>query len=258
MIRRIVERLSRNTALRRRLPSRFGSRPLYLSGDSALSYLRPRWSTTCDDLLVAATKYARDANSVWDIGANCGVFAFAASHVAAASVSVLAVEADPFLAGLLQKSAQLPANHDLDLHVLCAAVSDRQDVARFRISSRGRSSNSLESSGHRTQAAGTRYIQHVLTTTLDHLLAHFPKPDVVKVDVEGAEGLVLDGATALLTTVRPRLYIEVGPKQTAYVTSVFRRYDYRLYDGNADSGEVVPDCTFNTLAVPAESTWNNR
>jgi len=44
MIRHLVERLSRNSAFRRRLPSAFGGRPVYLSGDSALSYLKPDWA----------------------------------------------------------------------------------------------------------------------------------------------------------------------------------------------------------------------
>lgn len=257
MIRRLLERLSRDTSIRRRLPERFGGRPLYLSGDSALSYLLPRWSAGSEPLLSAAAKYARDARSVWDIGANCGVFTFAAAHVAAPAAFILAVEADPFLAGLLQKSARLSANEKLCVNVLCAAVSDRQDIATFLVASRGRSSNSLEVAGHRSEAAGTRYSQHVPTTTLDHLLVHFPKPDVVKIDVEGAEGMVLEGANSLLTTVRPRFYIEVGSEQSGYVTGIFRRYGYRLYDGNAADGVEMNECTFNTLAVPGESNWKN-
>jgi FkbM family methyltransferase len=151
----------------------------------------------------------------------------------------------------------LPANEDLDVNVLCTAVSDRQDIARFLVASRGRSSSSLETAGYRTQAAGTRYSQHVPTTTLDRLLAHFPKPDVVKIDVEGAERLVLDGAHDVLTAVRPRFYIEVGGAQNADVTSVFRKHEYRLYDGNSDDGVARNACGFNTLAVPAESQWTN-
>jgi hypothetical protein len=41
MIRHLVERMSRNRAFRRWLPQSFGGRPVYLSGDSALSYLKP-------------------------------------------------------------------------------------------------------------------------------------------------------------------------------------------------------------------------
>jgi FkbM family methyltransferase len=37
-----------------------------------------------------------------------------------------------------------------------------------------------------------------------------PRPDFVKVDVEGAELLVLEGAHEMISQVRPVFYIEVG------------------------------------------------
>lgn len=257
MIRRLVERLARGTAIRRRLPREFGSRPLYLSADSALSYLKPRWAEASQSLLAAAARYAADAHSVWDIGANCGVFSFAAAYVAAPGADILAVEADPFLASLLQKSAHHPENADTSISVLCAAISDRPGVARFLVAERGRSSNALEGTGHRTQAGGTRFVHHVPTLTLDGLLAHFSSPAVIKIDVEGAEALVLAGADQILSAVRPLIYMEVGEQQNADVTKVLRRYDYRLFDGDTRDGMPLDTCVFNTLAVPAESSRSN-
>jgi hypothetical protein len=96
MIRHLVERLSRNSAFRRRLPSAFGGRPVYLSGDSALSYLKPDWAKASASLLNAAAKYAAGAKCVWDIGSNCGVFAIAAAHVAGPNAEFLAIEPDLF------------------------------------------------------------------------------------------------------------------------------------------------------------------
>jgi hypothetical protein len=40
MLRRVFERLSRNRVLKRRLPSDFGSRPIYVSPDAALRFSR--------------------------------------------------------------------------------------------------------------------------------------------------------------------------------------------------------------------------
>lgn len=104
MIRQLMERLSRGTAIRRRLPGQFGGRPLYLSADSALSYLKPKWAEASASLLSAAAKYASGARAVWDIGGNCGVFTVAAAHVAKPDAEMLVVEADPFLASLDRKS----------------------------------------------------------------------------------------------------------------------------------------------------------
>jgi len=257
MIRHLLERLSRNKAFRRRLPAQFGDRPIYLSADSALSYLKPQWANASASLLSAAAKYASGASAVWDIGGNCGVFTVAAAHVAQRDAEILAVEADPFLASLLQRSANDLNNADKKIHVLCAAASDQQGLARFLVAERGRSSSSLQQSGHRSQAGGTRYEQYVPTITLDGLLAHFARPDLIKIDVEGAETLVLKGAQKILKIVRPLLYVEVGADQNADVTTLLRNHGYRLFNGDSTDEAAMDRCAFNTLAVPVESQRTN-
>ncbi len=252
MIRMFAERLMRGSAFRRWLPRQFGSRPIHLSGDSALSYLKPRWAAASRPLLNAAAKFAAGADSVWDIGANCGVFTLAAAHVASPKAHVLAVEPDPFLAALLQKTAREAINSDLNISVLCAAASDRECLARLRIATRGRSSNSLEQTGHHTQAGGTRFIQHALTTTLDRLLEYFPPPEFVKIDVEGAEHLVLQGAGETLTRIRPTFYIEVWNCHSADIARLFQTHDYQLFDGDSPRRDPISTCSFNTLAMPIE------
>ena len=85
-------------------------------------------------------------------------------------------------------------------------LSPKSDVERFLIAQRGRSSNSLERAGHRSQANGTRFVSYVPCLTLDQLLEAFPPPQFIKIDVEGAEFLLLSHAERVLTTYRPRLY----------------------------------------------------
>jgi FkbM family methyltransferase len=254
MIRTLIERLSRGSAFRRRLPVEFGSRPLYLSGDSALQYLKPRWAKASKSLLNVAARYSKNASAVWDIGANCGVFALAAAHVAGPGSEVVAVEPDPFLAALLQRTIVERGNGDRLIHILCAAICNTEGIARFMIANRGRSSNALEETGHRSQARGTRYVQHVPTTTLDNLLEYFRQPDLIKVDVEGAEVLVLQGAVEVLEKIRPKIYIEVGQTQAEEATRIFRAHHYRIYDADHDLTRPIDMCAFNTLAIPAEQS----
>jgi FkbM family methyltransferase len=258
LIRSLMERLSRGKAIRRHMPDEFGRRPLYLSPDSALSYLKPDWAKASSELLSAAAKYVNRSDNVWDIGGNVGVFTIAAAHAAGPDAEIVTVEADPFLASLLQRTALDPANADRHINVLCAAVSCSVGVARFLIAERGRSSNALEQSGHRSQAGGTRFVQHVPTVTLDALLKHFARPRVIKIDVEGAETSVLQGATRVLAECRPLFYVEVGAEQNADVTAEFQRHRYRLYNGDSDDEVELTHCAFNTLAVPYESTRTNR
>lgn len=82
--------------------------------------------------------------NVWDIGANVGLFSFAAASLGA---QVVAVEADTWPANLLQRSALL---NQLPVTVFPAAVSDRQGVSKLYLSEHGRASNSLRGKRLRT------------------------------------------------------------------------------------------------------------
>lgn len=258
MIRSLLERLSRGKSFRRRLPSEFSSRCLYVSPDSALSYLIPKWDSGALQLMSVAKRFIVPGSNVWDIGANVGVFAIAAAHRAGGCAEVVAVEPDPFLASLLQRSALHGDNQDLQISVLCLAVSNETGLARFLIAARGRSSNSLEQAEQRTQAGGIRFVQHVPTTTLDALLAHFRCPAFIKIDVEGAEAIVLEGADRVLSECRPTLYVEVGPTWRERVAEILTQHRYRMFDGDSLDECEVKECTWNTLAVPSELNLTNR
>lgn len=255
MIRRLIERLARGRAFRRRLPADVGGADLLVSPDAQLKYMRPGAAGFDEDLLRVVREHVRPESRVWDIGANVGVFAFAAAGLAVRG-DVVAVEADPWLAQLIRRSIRLPRNASLRVRVLSAAVSDRNGVADFHIAARGRASNSLAAAGGRSQAGGAREILTVPTITLDTLLESLPAPDLVKIDVEGAELMVLRGATRLLEEVRPTLYIEVGTDLAAEVAALLRQADYTLHDGAKPHAASTPSdsCHFNTLAIPVART----
>lgn len=258
MLRHLIERLARGWSFRRRLPSAFASRSIYVSPDSALGYLKPWWDSGAMQLMSVANRFVLPGASVWDIGGNVGVFAIAAAHRAGAGGEVVALEPDPFLAYLLQRSVQHRDNRDLTIAVLCQAVSNSSGLSRFLVAARGRSGNALEHSRRAAQADGVRFVQYVPTTTLDALLADFRSPNFMKVDVEGAEAVVLEGAERVLSECRPILYIEVGSEQRDRVTGILQRHRYRLFDGDATDGRELDACPWNTLAVPAESALTNR
>ena len=170
MLRSLSERIARNIVFRRRLPADFGRRPFYVTPDSALAYLKPGFAGF-SDLITIASEYVREDDCVWDIGGNVGLFSLLAAHQVGTGGTVICAEPDPILASLVQRSARLKANSDRTICVVCTAVSNKSEIARFSIAERGRSSNSLQETGHRSQAGGTRYTQFVPTTTLDAMLS---------------------------------------------------------------------------------------
>lgn len=70
--------------------------------------------------------------------------------------------------------------------------------------------------GPNREFAGRRY-ETVALTTLDAVVERLALPDVrlVKVDVEGAEGALLDGAERTLARHRPHLLLEIEDRHTA-------------------------------------------
>jgi FkbM family methyltransferase len=251
-LRTLLEKLSRDRIVRRRLPADLGGAALYVSPDAALKLWKRDLAQADPLLLRLATELVAPGNTVWDVGANVGLFAFAAAHHAGPSGRVLAVEADDWLAALLRRSAATVGPAYAPVDVLAAAVADRSGVADLWIAERGRAGNHLRSTGGSTQTGGRREVRKVVTVTLDDLLDAFAAPRLVKIDVEGAEALCLQGAERLLSEVRPTIVCEVAEENGGAVGDRLRRHGYTLFDAAApaDRRQPLAAPVWNTLAVP--------
>jgi FkbM family methyltransferase len=202
-------------------------------------------------LLGYVEKYINPRDVVLDIGGNVGEFALAAAHRAGPDGAVLTVEPDPFLANLILRTSMEPANQDIKLNVLSVACSSEASIERFYICARGRASNALTACGMEDMG-GARGELLVPTTTIDAIVASWSIPSFVKIDVEGAECAVLEGATRTLAIHRPLVLIEVRIDKDK-VREIFWAHKYVLFDPAAGlAGTPVTQCLFDTLAVPEE------
>jgi FkbM family methyltransferase len=236
VFRHILKNLSRGVVLKRHLPREFGSVPLFVSPDSALGYWRRDISQVDPFLLSMVRELVRPKMSVWDIGANVGLFSFAAASLGA---QVVAVEADTWLANLIHRSTLL---NKLPVTVLPAAVSDRQGVSRLYLSDEGKASNSL---------CGSGVAQTVIAVTLGSLLDHFAAPQVLKIDVEGIEHAVLSGARRVLQA-RPLIFCEVTNNHEG-IGQLLRQADYEFYAAREANRHPLLRPSQDTLAVPRQS-----
>ncbi|MGB7267151.1 MAG: FkbM family methyltransferase, partial [Terracidiphilus sp.] len=205
-LRTLLERVSRGRVLKRHLPAEFGSVPILVSPDAALSLWKTR---TESDLFDFAREFVQAGDVVWDAGANVGLFSIAAAQQAGVTGKVVAIEADIWLAALLRRSAAMQPATAAPIQVIPAAVYDSPAIASFNIAKRGRASNFLSAAGGSSQTGGVRETVSVITTTLDWLLDQVAAPNVLKIDVEGAECNVLRGAQRVLAEVQPVILIEV-------------------------------------------------
>src|SRR6266542_6001302 len=153
---------------------------------------------------------------IWDVGGHIGYHALGfAAHQSAARV----VSFEPNPANLARLRANLDRNADLAarIDVLPMALADRSGeltlVASDDVDGGGSSCSFL--SGSDTPFSGTAYDTFARTTvavrTIDELAydGSRPAPSLIKVDVEGAEVMVLRGAARTIDQIAPAWLIEV-------------------------------------------------
>ncbi|MBF0424952.1 MAG: FkbM family methyltransferase [Magnetococcales bacterium] len=249
-LRTLLEKVSDRFVLERHLPAEFGGRRVCVTPGSALKYWRFDLGKIDPDLLRLVRVHVRPGAKVWDIGANVGLFAFAAAGVVGPEGRVVAIEPDTRLVEIMRKSLRLPENIFLRLDVLPVSVAGALGVGYFHIAARGRSANHLAVALGSSQAGGVSVSYPVVTLTLDWLLEQYGPPDLVKIDVEGAEHLVLEGGKRLLGEARPIILCEVSGHNSSFISGLLKEYRYTLFDWEKNDDVAIAQATFNTLALP--------
>lgn len=159
----------------------------------------------------------RPGHTVLDVGANVGYYTLLASVLVGDPGRVHAFEPEPRNAGFLRRHASL--NRRGNVRVEQAAVSDREGTARFDFGS-GSGTGHLADSG----------AIEVRTLSLDDYCAqHGLAPHAIKIDVEGAEMSVLQGARETLVRHRPILFLSThGAEVHAAALALLRGLGYAV------------------------------
>jgi len=174
-------------------------------------------------------------NSVFfDIGANVGYFSLLAAKLSKPKGHVYAFEPLPRNIKFIHKHIAL--NHLAKyISVIEAAVSDKNGSAHFDL-------GASTAMGH-ISYQGQLEVQLV---SLDELYSkdQIPAPDYIKVDVEGAEYEVLNGARRILQTRRPILFLDTHARSAHDKTVALLQelgYSLECIDGKAlpDSKEIL-------------------
>jgi len=131
---------------------------------------------------------------VVDVGAHAGYYTLLAASLAGPGGGVWAFEPDPRNCSCLRR--QVSVNRLANVVVEEAAVADRVARQAFRYGS-GSGTGFLGADGDIT----------VRTVTLDSVLVGRVRPSLIKIDAEGAEARVLDGAREILDTARPAIIL---------------------------------------------------
>jgi FkbM family methyltransferase len=142
--------------------------------------------------------------TVYDVGANVGIYSLLASVRVGPAGKVYAFEPLERNLGYLRRHMTL--NRVQNCVVLDAAVSDSDALRRFSTKCWDFSMGRLSEQGD----------VEVATVTLDSCIYRekgLRPPDTIKIDVEGGELEVLQGATRTFTEFHPVVFLEVHGRQ---------------------------------------------
>jgi FkbM family methyltransferase len=192
-------------------------------------YVNGYWTGIYEiDLQRAIARELGPGNVFYDVGANAGFFTVLAAKLVGSTGSVFSFE--PMVENAKSIREQIDINSLNQCELIIKAVSDRSETASF-VPAEHNALGHLSSSGAEP-AGADKGLLSVQTVTLDEFaLSHAP-PDVIKIDVEGAETEVLAGAHSLLGSPRaPKLIIELhGEGKARGVEAILVSFGYRLTD----------------------------
>jgi FkbM family methyltransferase len=162
--------------------------------------------------------------TAFDVGANVGIHAIPMA-VASPSGHVIAIEPAPSNARRLR--ANVAANALKNIEVIEVAVGRDVGVVTLHLADDpAYASTDAIKDGHRE--TGQVSVQQ---TTLDLIWegAGRPRVSLIKIDVEGGEQSVLDGARGLLAGEHPMVMVEATDVRVGAVASLLAGYGYRQH-----------------------------
>jgi FkbM family methyltransferase len=135
----------------------------------------------------------------FDVGAHIGEYTLMAAARVGQSGQVHAFEAQPAMATLLRSNCS--ANHVRNAIINSCAVSSREGNVEFEICSEPSMSSIVAGPARVGEHSGTICVPSITLDAYCERLGVWP--DLLKIDVEGAEWLVLEGATRMLGRPAP-------------------------------------------------------
>lgn len=185
----------------------------------------------------------------YDAGANAGFYSIIAARLVGHDGHVVCFEPLPANARLIEHNAQL--NGFSQINVRCEALGNSDRTESFLTSSEptwGRLATSGKVPDQKTGeiVVSVRALDSVLTG--DGL----PAPDLIKIDVEGAEGELISGAKETLCRNRPLLIIELHGTNNA-VAAALEDLNYHVVVMGSSIGIAEAHWNATVAAAPREN-----
>lgn len=164
------------------------------------------------ELQEAIREFAKPGMVAYDIGANIGYTSLLLAKHVGTNGKVFAFE--PLTSNQERLQKNLDINASSNVKVILKAVADVSGKRQFVVHSSGAMGKLRGSNGRETQYQNSIEIESV---ALDEFVfkQRNSKPDLIKIDIEGAEGLALQGMMRVIQEAKPLLMIELHGEEAA-------------------------------------------
>lgn len=259
----VLSALTRLSNARNYSPINTGKHIVYLSITDPRSLLVPNELMKGSEI-ATLSDFLSSGDIFIDIGSNHGSFSISAAKLIGPKGRIIAIEPQPRLAFLINKSLSENAASPFDIHQV--ACSDHNGVSEFYIPRATSGSAGIFKSFSATSS--TEKITVTLTKFDDLVdVESFPESGnvFIKLDIEGSEILFLKGAEQSIKATRPHIMMEINPyAMKAANTSIsdliinLRELGYSIYKDLNDSRiyelKNLTDTTHkNIIVLPAMS-----
>jgi FkbM family methyltransferase len=206
-----------------------------------------------DEMFKFMEDYLKPGMAMVDVGANIGTHAIYGARLIGPGGKVLAFEADPATAEILRHNIALNGSSNVVVFQNC--ISDKSGTVDFNINIDSAKSSIIQTGASKVS---------VLTCRLADILPREFQIDFLKIDVEGADYLVLLGALAIFKERPPAVVVVEATLQKKEICEFLSSYGYQLFDYKL--GKLSPldsqDGILNIYALRScvlqkgEQTWD--
>lgn len=211
-------------------------------------------------------RFLRPGMTFVDVGANEGLYTLFGSRLVGPEGTVWAFEPSRREFGRLRQNLQL--NDLANVRAFRLALS--REPAEVELAVAADEHAGQNTLGQFTYPIEMLHKETVTTVRLDDMVAAegLERLDLIKIDVEGAESAVLEGASQMLRQFRPTLLIEIVETALQYqgrtsedLLRFLRSFGYFMYCFDEATGRPVPakagEFSDNIIAAPSENRLND-
>ena len=205
--------------------------PFKLDGYFAFSNFSS-WGSGHNNGFEACIEACKNARCFIDIGAHVGLVSIPAAKVMEGNGEVHAFEPGAVNLGFLQRHVKINCLHNIRVNDLL--VGEANGFIDFFEADYPNGQNSRVAT---SRVAAYRQVKRQQVSLDDYVQRNKLVPDIIKIDVEGAETAVISGARQTLKLHKPLIFLSVHPSELAQtpggldgLVSVINKCGYQCYE----------------------------